>query len=733
MLDAFRKLRLWQKFALMVLVMGVPFVIAVNLLIEQGRKNVVMTRNELDGVEYLGAWRQAYQPVAQHRAASAAVLAGEGGFRSIQMSIQQRVDAGFAAVDAVDAKFGERFRTTDILAEAKRMWQDLKARSQSMSLQESASAHAALVAKLADLRRRANDQSELILDPDLDTYYLMDAVALQLPEYAERLSIIRAMGVTAAASGSSTEQQRLQALNLESSVNDFGANVTRGMKTAFEFAKEKNNPLEPKVGGQLSSSLAEGERAIRFANDKFASGKNFNSTAQQFYDATTAAIDSSLALSDQALVQLQERLNTRLIGLNGETMQRVLISLVVLAAAIVVVWRIYKGIALQLASLTELFGQIGIGNFEARAKVHSQDELGEMADSLNNILGGTLNMTIQSTQDRVNLEDSIRKLLDEISDASNGDLRVEAEVTAEATGAIADAFNNMIGELRSIISQVQQTTLTVSSSATEIQATTEHLADGSESQASQISNATAAIGDMAASIQQVSSNAVEAATVASHALNNARQGTESVQKTINGMNGIRQQVQQTSKRIKRLGESSQEIGEIVQLIGDIADRTSILALNASIQAAMAGEAGKGFAVVAEEVERLAERSTEATKRISSLIKSIQTDTNETIAAMEETTREVVEGSELANEAGGKLEQLESVSKQLSDLIQSISLASKQQSRGSESVARAMGEISDVTQQTAAGAKQAAVSIRRLAELADDLRGSLNRFKLPSAV
>ena len=733
MLDSFRKLRLWQKFALMVLVMGVPFVIAVNLLIEQGRKNVVMTRNDLDGVEYLGAWRQVYQPVAQHRAASAAVLAGEGGFRSTQMSIQQRVDAGFAAVDSVDAKFGERFRTTDILAEAKRMWQDLKARSQSMSLQESANAHTALVAKLADLRRRANDQSELILDPTLDTYYLMDAVALQLPEYVERLSIIRAMGVTAAAAGAATEQQRLQALNLESSANDFGVNVTRGMKTAFEFAKEDNNPLESKVGGQLSNSLAEGERAIRFANDKFSSGKNFNATAQQFYDATTAAIDSALALSDQSLVQLQERLNLRLINLNGETMRRVLISLLVLAAAIVVVWRIYKGVSRQLNSLTDLFGQIGIGNFEARAKVHSQDELGEMADSLNNILGGTLNMTIQSTQDRVNLEESIRKLLDEISDASNGDLRVEAEVTAEATGAIADAFNNMIGELRSIISQVQQTTLTVSSSATEIQATTEHLAEGSESQASQISNATAAIGDMAASIQQVSSNAVEAATVASHALNNARQGTESVQKTINGMNGIRLQVQQTSKRIKRLGESSQEIGEIVQLIGDIADRTSILALNASIQAAMAGEAGKGFAVVAEEVERLAERSTEATKRISSLIKSIQTDTNETMAAMEETTREVVEGSELANEAGGKLEQLESVSKQLSDLIQSISLASKQQSRGSESVARAMGEISDVTQQTAAGAKQAAVSIKRLSELADDLRGSLNRFKLPSAV
>lgn len=727
MLEMLRSLRMWQKFALMVLAMGVPFVTAVLLLVGQGRGQVDMARNEIDGVEYLAAWRQPFQAIGQHRAATSALLAGDANFRGTQMSLQSKVDAGFASLDVVDAKFGERFGTTPILAEAKRLWQDLKARSQNLSAGESAARHTELVTKMADLRRRANDRSQLILDPDLDTYYLMDAVALQLPDYAERLSIIRAIGVSAAANGIASEQQRLMVGNLEASANENGVNITRGMKTAFETTPD----LSSKLNSALSSTLAEGERAIRYATEKVNAGKNLNASPQQFYDTMTASIDNSMMLYDEASKALRDRLTARVIRLNGDMMSNLALALLVLAIALSIAWRIYSGISQQLGYLTSLFGQIGIGNFEARAKVISKDELGEMAESLNNILGGTLNLTIQSTQDRLQLETNIRKLLDEISEASSGDLRVEAEVTEEATGAIADAFNNMISELRSIISQVQQTTLTVSSSATEIQATTEHLAEGSESQASQIGRATAAIGDMAMSIQQVSSNAVEAATVAGNALNNARQGAESVQKTINGMSGIRTQVQQTSKRIKRLGESSQEIGEIVQLIGDIADRTSILALNASIQAAMAGEAGKGFAVVAEEVERLAERSTEATKRISSLIKSIQSDTNETMAAMEETTREVVTGSELANEAGQKLGQIEDVSKQLADLIQSISLASKQQTRGSESVARAMGEISDVTQQTAAGAKQAAVSIRRLAELADDLRGSLNRFKLPT--
>jgi twitching motility protein PilJ len=242
---------------------------------------------------------------------------------------------------------------------------------------------------------------------------------------------------------------------------------------------------------------------------------------------------------------------------------------------------------------------------------------------------------------------------------------------------------------------------------------------------------TAAVEDMAASIQQVSENATVSAKVGEQARTSAEQGVVAVQNTIQGMSHIRDQVQETSKRIKRLGESSQEIGEIVQLIGDIADRTSILALNASIQAAMAGDAGKGFAVVADEVERLAERATASTKQIETLIRTIQSETAEAVSAMEVTTDEVVRGSALAEEAGRALSEIGSVSGELSELIQSISLASKQQARGSDEVARSMGVASDVTQQTAAGTKQAAEAISQLAALADDLRASVSTFKLPS--
>src|SRR5262249_24536992 len=220
--------------------------------------------------------------------------------------------------------------------------------------------------------------------------------------------------------------------------------------------------------------------------------------------------------------------------------------------------------------------------------------------------------------------------------------------------------------------------------------------------------------------------------VAKEALNTAIKGKETVGTTIEGMNRIRDQVQETAKRIKRLGESSQEIGQIIQLIDDIADRTSILALNASIQAATAGEAGRGFAVVAEEVERLAVRSTEATKKIATLVKAIQGETNEAGAGREKGIHEVVEGSKLANQAGQALGEIEGVSNKLPELIESITQAAKEQARGSEELVKAMGEISQITQQTAHGTKQTAVSVTGLAALADDLRASLSTFRLPSA-
>ncbi len=436
---------------------------------------------------------------------------------------------------------------------------------------------------------------------------------------------------------------------------------------------------------------------------------------EQFAALSNESAQAAFTSTDTVLASVR-----RNIGITG-----VLLTLLALGAAFYLARLVLR----QVSSISQTFTRIGIGDFGARAEVLGKDELGTTSRSLNAMLDNTLSL-IQSREERDGIQHSIVRLLDEVSGVADGDLTREAEVTADVTGAIADSFNLMISELRRIISTARDTTQQVSSAANQIQSTTEHLAAGSEQQSLALAGTSASVDELAVSVAQVSESSVQAANVADQALSTAKQGAEAVAKTIEGMGSIRQQVQETAKRIKRLGESSQEVGEIVQLIGDIADRTSILALNASIQAAMAGEAGRGFAVVAEEVERLAERSAEATKRIGTLIKSIQSETTEAVAAMEATTREVVGGSALANEAGQSLGAIQSVSNRLAEIIQSISLAAKQQARGSEGVARSMNEISQVTQRTAAGTRQAAVSIRTLAALADELRESMDRFRLP---
>ena len=327
-------------------------------------------------------------------------------------------------------------------------------------------------------------------------------------------------------------------------------------------------------------------------------------------------------------------------------------------------------------------------------------------------------------------QDAILRLLDEMGDLADGDLTVSATVTEDITGAIADSVNYTIDALRSLVEQINSTTLQVASAAQETQATALHLTDASEHQAHQITEVSSAITQMAASIEQVSDNASQSQEVARQSVSLAVQGNSAVKKAINGMDTIREQIQETSKRMKRLGESSQQIGEIVELINDIAEQTNILSLNAAIQAAMAGEAGRGFAVVADEVQRLAERSGNATRQIDALVKTIQSDTSEAISSMEQSTSEVVSGARLSQDAGASLEQIEAVSQQLAELINNISDNAKQQAMAAVSTSESMSVIQEITMQTSTGTNESAAAIGRLLELTNELRKSVSGFKLP---
>ena len=386
----------------------------------------------------------------------------------------------------------------------------------------------------------------------------------------------------------------------------------------------------------------------------------------------------------------------------------------------------------QADEIRRVTAQAAGGNLAARAEVLSRDELGRAAAGVNTLLE-RLGQRFQGEAERDALQGAITRLLEEVSGVAQGDLTIEAEVTAEVTGALADSFNYMVAELREIIHNIQVSTYQVTTSARRLQADAQAAVETSDEQAAEIVRTSGDIESMARTLGGIADSALAADGVARDALANARGGGAAVRQTIDGMNRIRSHVQETARRIKRLGESSKEIGEIVKLIGDIADRTSILALNAAIQAASAGEAGRGFAVVAEEVQRLSERSTEATRQISALVTAIQSETHDTVISMEESTREVIEGSRIADLAGQSLTEINTVAERIAAIVLSITEAAARQAQQSEQISSAMEGIAGMTAQTAASTRQSAVAVSHMAELADALRASVSTFRLPENV
>ena len=312
---------------------------------------------------------------------------------------------------------------------------------------------------------------------------------------------------------------------------------------------------------------------------------------------------------------------------------------------------------------------------------------------------------------------------------ADGDLTVQASVTEDVTGAIADSINFTIEELRTLVRGINSATDQVTRATQETQAISNRLFEASQRQNREIQQASASVLQMATSISEVAQNANQSAKVAQLALGAAEKGGQAVQNQISGMHEIRSQIQDTAKRIKRLGESSLEIGEIVELISDITEQTNVLALNAAIQAASAGEAGRGFTVVAEEVQRLAERSGEATKQIEAIVKTIQADTQDAVAAMEKSTVGVVEGTKLSDAAGQALTEIQRVSRELADLISRISAQTQMQSTSVSDVTRGMQGILKITEETTEGTKQTNVSIGQLTKLASELRSSVAGFKV----
>ncbi len=454
----------------------------------------------------------------------------------------------------------------------------------------------------------------------------------------------------------------------------------------------------------ISARIADYEAAAKKANPVIAS---FLSTAVKNENIATQQMEESTTL-----------IRNIVIG----------VGILAILVGIIIAIKISRGLTNQVNHIVELLSEIGMGNFEARTEVVSNDELGSMAATLNAMLDN-ITVLIQSQAERDAIQDSIMKLLEEISSLTDGDLTARAEVTEDMTGAIADSFNAMTDQLSDIIRKVKDATASVDDTSEEVSKQTITLANKNIEQSRKVTNAIQAIENMSESIKNVSDNALQSANVSEMSRMNAREGAEAVRKTNAAMSEIREQINETARSIKRLGESSMEIGNVIQIINDIADRTSILALNASIQAAMAGDAGHGFAVVADEVQRLAESSGNSTKQIEALVKNIQAEIKNVSSRMDESISTVVEGTQLADDAHAKLQEIEEVSNELADLIEAITTSATEQVLVSESISSTMHEIGEVSKESSRSSQETATSMDILIRTAHDLRSAVEMFKV----
>ena len=607
------------------------------------------------------------------------------------------VERAAQEVAAVDQRNGGTLRVADLWKIARRDWTRIKSGMQDATREERLAATDTLLVRLRKSIQDVADSSNLTLDPEIHTYYLMDTVSQKVPQALQFLGDGRDAGIASGDSAALADMVRFRSAMTSAAV------ASDQIRNSVKRAVESYVPLDETVGPAAKKAQDAIERVVRFAETGIpdlaavAAGPTPSGTAFEIRDvsawreATGRAVEALAATADESALALQRLLEARVTDLKVTLWMRVVFTVGFCLVAVVM---------LRILSRNQV--RVARERNEEAARIAAENQSNQRA---------------------------ILLLMDELAEISEGNLAARTTVTPEITGAIADSINATVTELYGVVTGIDTAAKQVTGATDEARVVASGLASSARAQSTRIKDAATAVQLMTRSITEVSETATRSADVAKHTLDAAETGAQAVHSSITNMESIRAQIQETSKRIKRLGESSQEIGEIVDLISDITEQTNVLALNAAIQAAAAGEAGRGFTVVAEEVQRLAERSATATNEIAALVKTIQSDTQDATTAMEQSTQRVVEGTRLSDSTGSALIDIERVSKDLAGLVQSIFVSTQMQTEIAQGVSANMGGILDITEKTTTGAGYIASAMNQLTETAGHLKRSVARFRL----
>ena len=655
-----------KKFLLVGAVVVAVIALLITELFVHLNDGITAAEKERLGVSYIKPLRTVIDATQKHRGLAAGFLNGDTSVKDRMLDQQRLMDEAIKAADVVDAKVGKALDTSAKWSALKGKWNDLKGRVTTLTPKESFGQHTALIGEILDLINHVGDTSALYFDPDVDSYYLMDAVINNIPLMIERQGQLRAFGSSVLAKRQLDTDAKGQMIAMVTLVSD-RESTARG-----EIAKSMR--ANATVGKKLGDATKGMETAVAelasLVKTKILS-ETFDLTTKEYFDRATASINASYKVIDIGLDELDE-----LLGLRIERDRRNLLTALGagLAGLLVVAYLfigMYRSASQAIDALAKQASVIAGGDLTARVDLETKDELTQVADSFN---------------------------------------------------AMADGFN-------SLIRGVQQSSHELSAAARQLTETSSQVATGSEQQSEAASAMAATVEEMTVGIQQISDHAHEVQGVSRESGELSARGEEVIVHTAEEMTKIAATVRDSAAVIETLGEQSAKISGIVNVINEIAEQTNLLALNAAIEAARAGEQGRGFAVVADEVRKLAERTASSTREIATMIGQIQDGTRRAVASMETGVSQVDEGAKLAAEAGVSITRIKAGAAQASSMVDGISDAIREQSVASNDIARHVEKIAQMAEENNAAVQQTAEAAHHLNQLAGSLQGAISRFRV----